>query len=328
MTTSSQMSTTPARSSTARRLTVITVALSLCAASVASGQTPAAARSGTPFSTPQVAASALIQAAANFDEAALAAMFGPDGKDLVSTGDPVRDKSYALAFASLARQGHAVVMSTTHPGQATLQVGLEHWPLPVPIVKIAGQWYFDARRGRDEILFRRVGANELDAIEVCRGFVEAQKEYALTLHDDSPTHQYAQRIISTPGKQDGLYWKNADGTDGGPISEAVGRAIEEGYAVDTASAYHGYIFHVLTGQGPAAPLGELDYVIGGAMIGGFALIATPAEYGVTGVQTFIVDYDGIVYQKDLGPDSVALARRIARYNPDKTWTRTNDTWVK
>jgi hypothetical protein len=310
------------------RLAVTTLALSLCAASLASAQKPAPAPRGTSFSTPQAAATALIQAASNFDEAALVEMFGPDGKDLVSTGDPVRDKSYAVAFASLAQQGHTVVVSAADPARATLQVGLEHWPLPVPMVKVAGKWYFDARRGRDEILFRRVGANELDAIEVCRGFVEAQKEYALALHDDSPTHQYAQRIISTPGRQDGLYWKNADGTDGGPISEAVGRAIEEGYAVDTASAYHGYIFHVLTGQGPAAPLGELDYVIGGAMIGGFALIATPAEYGVTGVQTFIVDYDGIVYQKDLGPDSVALARQITRYNPDKSWTRTNDTWVK
>jgi hypothetical protein len=255
-------------------------------------------------------------------------MFGPDGKDLVSTGDPVRDKSYALAFASLAQEGHALVVSPTNPSRATLQVGLERWPLPVPLVSVAGKWYFDAKTGRDEILFRRVGANELDAIEVCRGFVEAQKDYALALHDDSRTHQYAQRIISTSGKQDGLYWKNADGTDGGPIGEAVARAIEEGYAVETASAYHGYIFHVLKGQGPAAPLGELDYVIDGAMIGGFALIATPAEYGVTGVQTFIVNHDGIVYQKDLGPDSVALAKQITRYNPDKTWTRTNDAWTK
>src|SRR6185436_17433987 len=195
---------------------------------------------------------------------------------------------------------HAVVLSPTNPARATLQVGRERWPLPVPLVRIAGQWYFDARAGRDEILFRRVGANELDAIEVCRGFVEAQKDYALDLHDDSRMHQYAQRIISAPGKQDGLYWKNGDGTDGGPISERVAKAIEEGYNVDVASAYHGYIFHVLKGQGPAAPRGELDYVIGGAMIGGFALIATPAEYGVTGVQSFIVNYDSIVYQKDLG----------------------------
>jgi hypothetical protein len=326
---------------TARHLAVTALALGLFGAPAMFAQTaatpkpaakpvaapvpPAGAR---PFPTPQAAASALIEAAANFDEPAIEAMFGPDGKDLVSTEDPVRDRSYALAFAALAKEGHAVVVSPTNPSRATLQAGREHWPLPVPIVKVGGKWYFDARGGHDEVLFRRVGANELDAIEVCRGFVEAQKDYALTLHDDSRIHQYAQRIISTPGKQDGLYWKNADGTDGGPISEAVATAIEEGYAVDAASAYHGYIFHVLTGQGPAAPLGELDYVIGDAMIGGFALIATPAEYAVTGVQTFIVDYDGIVYQKDLGPDSVALARQITRYNPDKTWKRTNDDWAK
>jgi hypothetical protein len=255
-------------------------------------------------------------------------MFGPDGKDLVSTEDPVRDKTYALAFASLAQMGHAVVVSPSNPSRATLQAGPEHWPLPVPLVRIAGKWYFDARAGRDEILFRRVGANELDAIEVCRGFVEAQKEYSLDPHDNSRVHQYAQRIVSTPGTQDGLYWKNADGTEGGPISEAVAMAIDEGYAVDTASAYHGYIFQVLKGQGSAAPLGELDYVIGDAMIGGFALIATPAEYGVTGVQTFIVNHDGIVYQKDLGPHSTALAKQITRYNPDKTWIRTNDAWAK
>jgi hypothetical protein len=329
------------RSTAMRRLAVTTIAFGLLGAPVMFSQTvstPKSAAKPVPaavpppgakaFPTAQAAASALIQAASNVDEAAVAAMFGSNGKDLVNTEDPVRDKSYALAFAALAQEAHAVVVSPTHPNRATLEVGRDHWPLPVPLVRIAGHWYFDAKAGRDEILFRRVGANELDAIDVCRGFVEAQKEYALTLHDDSRVHQYARRIISTPGKQDGLYWKNADGTDGGPISEVVAKAIEEGYAVETASAYHGYMFHVLTGQGLAARLGELDYVIGDAMIGGFALTATPAEYAVTGVQTFIVDYDGIVYQKDLGPDSVALAKQITRYNPDKTWTRTNDAWVK
>ena len=280
------------------------------------------------FATPQAAATALIQAASVFDEAALIALVGPDGKDLVTTEDPVRDKSHALAFATLAKAGHTVVVNPSNPSRATVQVGKDNWPLPIPLVRVAGKWYFDAAAGRDEVLFRRVGGNELDAIEVCRGFVEAQKEYSLELHDGSRVHQYAQRIISTPGKQDGLYWKNTDGTDGGPISEAVAKAIEEGYNVDKKSAYHGYIFQILKGQGPAAPLGELDYVINGAMIGGFALIATPAEYGVTGVQTFIVNYNGIVYQKDLGPDSVNLAKQITRYNPDKTWVRTNDAWVK
>jgi hypothetical protein len=325
-----------------KRIAVTALALALFAAPVVFSQTastqkpaapkpaaaPAPPQGTTAFPTAQAAATALIKAASTFDEPALAAMFGPDGKDLVSTEDPVRDKSYAAAFASLAQEGHSVVVSTSNPSRATLHVGRDRWPLPVPLVRIAGKWYFDAKAGRDEILFRRVGANELDAIEVCHGFVEAQKEYALDLHDGSGVHQYAQRIISTPGKQDGLYWKNADGSDGGPISEAVAKAIEEGYSVDTATAYHGYFFHVLKGQGPDAPLGELDYVIGGAMIGGFALIATPAEYGVTGVQTFIINHDGIVYQKDLGPDSLNLAKQITRYNPDKTWRRTNDSWPR
>jgi hypothetical protein len=326
---------------TTRHIAVTALALCLFGApvifsQVASAPKPAAKSATTAapppgakaFATPQAAAAALIQAAAAFDEPALVAMFGTGGKDLVTTEDPVQDKSHALAFAALAAEGHTVVVSPSNPSRATLQVGKDQWPLPVPLVKIAGKWYFDAKAGRDEILFRRVGGNELDAIEVCRGFVEAQKAYALDLHDGSSVHQYAQRIISTPGKQDGLYWKNADGSDGGPISETVAKAIEEGYNVDKISAYHGYIFHVLKGQGPAARLGELDYVIGDAMIGGFALIATPADYGVTGVQTFIVSHDGIVYQKDLGPDSVNLAKQITRYNPDKTWVRTNDGWGK
>ncbi len=268
-------------------------------ASPPAAKPPAGAKA---FATPQAAATALIEAASAFDQPALIAIVGPDGKDVVSTEDPVRDKSQAVAFAVMAKEGHKVVVSASNPNRATLQVGKDQWPLPIPLVRVAGKWYFDAASGRDEILFRRIGGNELDAIDVCRGFVVAQKEYALERHDGSPVHQYAQRIISTPGKQDGLYWKNADGTDGGPIGEAVAKAIEEGYNVDKASAYHGYIFNVLKGQGPAAPLGELDYVINGAMIGGFALIATPAEYGVTGIQTFIVSYNGIVYQKDLGPD--------------------------
>jgi hypothetical protein len=335
------MTATSTRSKTTRRIAATTLALVLAGGPVLLSQatsTPKPAAKPTPapvppvgaraFATAQAAADALILAAKNFDAPALVAMFGPEGRDLVTTEDPVRDRSYAVAFASLADEGHTVVVSPTSPSRATLQVGQERWPLPVPLVRIGGKWYFDAKAGHDEILFRRVGANELDAIEVCRGFVEAQKEYALGLHDGSRVHQYAQRIISTPGKQDGLYWKNADGTDGGPISEAVAKAIEEGYGVQTASAYHGYLFNVLKGQGSAAPLGELDYVIGGAMIGGFALIATPAEYGVTGVQTFIISHDGIVYQKDLGPDSVALAKAITRYNPDKTWVRTNDEWAK
>ena len=180
-------------------------------------------------------------------------------------------------------------------------------------------------RGANEILYRRIGANELDAIQVCRGFVEAEKEYAEQAHDDSGVSQYAQKIISTPGKRDGLYWKNEDGTSGGPIGENVARAIEEGYSSKT-QPYHGYFFKVLKGQGPAARLGLLDYVVDGIMIGGFALVAVPADYRVTGVKTFIVSYDGIVYEKDLGADSLKIFESMDRYNPDKTWHPTDDQW--
>jgi hypothetical protein len=202
------------------------------------------------FATAQAAVDALIQAATAFDEPALIAIFGPDNKDLVTTGDAVRDKSYAAAFSALAKEGLAVAVNPSTPSRATLEVGKERWPLPVPLVKVAGKWYFDAKAGRDEILFRRVGANELDAIEVCRGFVEAQKQYALDLHDDSKVHQYAQRIISTPGKQDGLFWRNADGSEGGPISESVAKAIEEGYAVEKGVGLSRLLLSGLEGPGP------------------------------------------------------------------------------
>ena len=279
------------------------------------------------FATPDEAAKALIKAAEEFDLPALMEVLGPDGQDLVSSGDPVQDKNYILAFAARAKEKNSVALDPSNPNRAILSVGDEDWPLPVPMVKKAGKWRFDSRAGRNEVLFRRIGANELNAIQVCRGFVEAQLEYASDVHDDSGIHQYAQRLISSPGKQDGLYWTNADGTPGGPVSEAVARAIDEGYTLAKDSAYHGYYFHLLQGQGPAAPKGQLDYIIKGMMIGGFALIAVPAEYKVTGVQTFVVNYDGIVYQKDLGPDSLNIAKQVERYNPDKTWRRTDDEWA-
>jgi len=281
---------------------------------------------GQAFDTPQKAVTALVQAAGNFDVPALLKIFGPDGKDLVSTADPVRDKNAALAFAAKAQEKNKVTIDAKNQARAILSIGNDDWPVPVPIVRKKGKWYFDSQEGHDEIVYRRIGANELDAIQICRGFVEAQKEYATQIHDDSGVNQYAQKIISTPGTQDGLYWKNADGTPGGPISEAVARAIQEGYSPGNKSGYHGYYFKVLKGQGPAARLGQLDYVINGIMIGGFALVAVPAEYRVTGVKTFIVSYDGIVYEKDLGSDSLNIAKNMELYNPDKTWRVTNDEW--
>ena len=277
------------------------------------------------FDTPQQAAQELIKAAAAYDVPELMAIFGPDGEDFVESADPVRDKNNAQAFATEAQAKNSVSVSTSNPNQATIIVGDEGWPFPVPLVKKTGKWYFNAKEGRQEILYRRIGANELDAITVCRGYVEAQREYALEIHDDSGVNQYAQKIFSSPGKQDGLYWQNADGSSGGPIGDAVAKALAEGYSTGKAG-FHGYYFKILKGQGPAAPLGKIDYVIEGIMIGGFGLVAVPAEYRVTGVKTFIVSNSGIVYQKDLGPDSLDIVKNMELYNPDKTWQPTDDQW--
>jgi Protein of unknown function (DUF2950) len=277
------------------------------------------------FDTAQQAAESLIQAAELFDVPALKDILGPDGEDLVTSEDVVLDKNRAVAFAAKAREKNSIEVDPKNSNRATLSVGNDDWPVPVPIVKRTGKWYFDSKAGRDEVLLRRIGENELDAIEICRGFVEAEEDYAFQKHDDSGVNQYAQRIISTPGKQDGLAWKNPDGTWGGPVGEDVAKALEQGYS-DKSQPYHGYYFKVLKGQGPAAHMGQMDFVVKGAMIGGFALAAAPAQYRVTGVQTFIVSHDGTVYEKDLGPDTLKAFQSMDRFNPDKTWHPTEDQW--
>jgi hypothetical protein len=277
------------------------------------------------FDTPKQAADALIQVAANFDVAVAKEILGPDSEDIVASEDPVQDKNRAAQFAAKAKEKNSVEIDKKNPNRAILLVGNDDFPLPIPIVKHKGKWSFDTKVGREEILNRRIGANELNAIEICRGFDEAQHEYAQEKHDDSKVNQYAQRIISSPGKHDGLAWQNADGTWGGPVGEEVAKALEQGYTQQSQpQPYHGYYFKVLKGQGPSAPMGEMDFVVGGAMIGGFALAAAPAEYRVTGVQTFIVGPDGVVYEKDLGPDTLKTFQSVDRYNPDKTWKVTED----
>src|SRR5437868_1418296 len=277
------------------------------------------------FDTPKQAADALIQVAANLDVAAAKEILGPDGEDIVASEDPVMDKNRATEFANKAKEKTSVEVDKKNPSHAILLVGNDDFPLPIPIVKQKGKWFFDTKVGREGILNRRVGANELNAIEICRGFDEAQHEYAQEKHDDSKVNQYAQRIISTPGKHDGLAWQNPDGTWGGPVGEGVAKALEQGYSNPSQpQPYHGYYFKVLKGQGPAAPMGEMDFVVGGAMIGGFALAAAPAEYRVTGVMTFIVGPDGVVYEKDLGPDTLKTFQSMDKYNPDKTWKVTGD----
>jgi hypothetical protein len=276
------------------------------------------------FETPKEAADALIQVAGNFDAAAAKEILGPDSDDIIASEDPVQDKNRATAFAEKAKEKNSIEMDKKDSNRAILLVGNDDFPLPIPIVKRKGKWSFDTKVGREEILNRRIGANELNAIQVCRGFVEAQKDYAAEKHDDSKVNQYAQRIISTPGKHDGLAWQNPDGTWGGPVGEEAAKALEEGYSVGQSKPYHGYYFKVLKGQGPAAPLGQVDFVVKDAMIGGFALAAAPAQYRVTGVQTFMVSHDGVVYEKDLGPDTLKIFQGMDRYNPDNTWKVTED----
>jgi hypothetical protein len=275
------------------------------------------------FTTPEAACEALIVAAEKFDVPALMEILGPDGLDLVVTNDQVRDRNQAAAFAAQARVRSQVLRDSKKPHAAVLTVGTEDWPVPIPLVEKHGGWRFDSKAGREEVLNRRIGTNELDAIEVCHGYVEAQHEYALEKHDGARVNQYAQRVISTPGRQDGLAWQAPDGSWQGPVGEAIGRAIAEGY-VDRFDPYHGYFFKILKRQGPAAPMGEMDYVVEGVMIGGFALVAAPAEYAVTGVKTFIVSHDGIVYEKDLGPKTLEQFRAMDRYNPDPTWSPVED----
>jgi hypothetical protein len=295
----------------------ISAAQQMAATTASTGATTAAAVET--FDTPKQAAAALIDAAGKFDVPALMQIFGPNGHDVVFSGEYSQDRKHAADFASEAKEKNSVSVDPKSDRRAFLLVGNEDWPFPVPIVKTGDKWAFDAKAGLQELIYRRIGANELDAIEICHGYVEAQHEYALQPHEGYAANQYAQQIVSTPGKQDGLAWQNSDGTWGGPIGEKIATAIEQGYT-SSAEPYHGYFFKVLKGQGPAAPLGQMNFVVEGIMIGGFALVASPAEYGVTGVKTFIVSNDGVVYEKDLGPTTLDEFQKMELFNPDKSWT--------
>jgi hypothetical protein len=325
------MTSTPANLNLSRlsRTVVATVCIVVCASvlSVAEQSTatkaPAAAvarsASTMTFDTPQKAADALVNAAEKFDVVALSHMFGPGGEGVVFSGEFAQDRKHAADFAAEAHEKESVSVDPKTGNRAFILVGNEDWPFPVPIVKSGNKWFFDGKAGLQELLYRRIGANELDAIQVCHGYVEAQYEYAMQPREGFDVNQYAQRIVSTPGKQDGLAWQNADGTWGGPIGEKIAQAIEQGYT-SSAEPYHGYFFKVLKGQGPDAPLGQMDFVVKNVMIGGFALVAAPAEYGVTGVKTFIVSHDGVVYEKDFGPKTLDEFKNMERFNPDKSWT--------
>jgi hypothetical protein len=271
------------------------------------------------FDSAEKAADALVDATDKFDVTALIKIVGSQGEDLILTGEYAQDRERAQEFAAQARKKKHVALDPKTDARAYLLVGEEDWPFALPIVKRDGRWSFDAAAGRQELMFRRIGSNELDAIEICEGYVEAQFDYAYRKRTGYEAPQYAQRIISSPGKQDGLAWQKPDGTWAGPIGEKIARALEQGYNLK-AEPYHGYFFKVLKAQGPAAPLGTMDYVVKGIMIGGFALVAAPAEYGETGLKTFMVSHTGVVYENDLGPETLEEFQKMDRFNPDKSWT--------
>jgi len=299
------------------KILVLSAAALLCAsASVADAQQA--------FKTPDEAASALASAAKASDMKALTKVLGPDGEDIVSSGDEVADAATRQKFVAAYDAKHQIKMDDDN--KATMIVGNDDFPIPIPIVRKDGQWKFDTEAGREEILFRRIGRNELDAIQSCLAYVDAQNEYAEKDRTGAGVKAYAQRIVSDQGKRDGLYWPTSQGEEPSPLGELVAQATAQGYKTDAGrTPFHGYYFKILKKQGPAAPGGALDYVVRGNMIGGFGLVAYPAEYRNSGVKTFIVSHSGKVYEKDLGPKTAKLAEQITAYNPDKTWQEVKDT---
>ena len=294
-----------------------TIAALLCTAiSVASAQQA--------FKTPDEAAAALVDAAKAGDAKALVTVLGPDGEDIVSSGDEVADAATRQKFVAAYDAKHLITMEGDN--KAILVIGQDDFPLPIPLARKDGMWRFDTAAGRDEILFRRIGKNELEAIQSCLAYVDAQNEYAGKDRTGAGVNTYAQRIISQPGKRDGLYWPTSPGEEASPLGELVAQATRQGYrAGGGRTPFHGYYFKILTKQGAAAPGGEMDYIVHGKMIGGFALIAYPAEYRNSGAMTFLVNHAGTVFQKDLGPDTSRLAERMTSFNPDPSWQKVSDT---
>ena len=272
------------------------------------------------FASPGDAVLALYNAVKSNDMQTINAIFGTNAGPILHSGDDVADKNMAVNFIAKYDQMHRVVME---PDQTvTLYIGAENWPMPIPLVKNSnGGWYFDSETGKQEILYRRVGTNENDAIEILHALVGAQRDYASTLHDTDKTIHYAAKFFSDEGRRDGLYWKSGENEPPSPIGPLLVRAADEGYArkEGKTTPFHGYYYRILTKQGPAAKGGARDYVANGQLVRGFAFLAYPAEYRNSGVMTFIVNEDDIVYQKDLGPDTAQLATAISEYNPDKTW---------
>jgi len=297
-------------------------ALILATPVFAQNPAPAAGAGQSTYASPEEAVSTLKAAVAAGDRSALPKLFGPSSAEF-SSGDAVADKAAIALFAKrLAKQSHLVKRAD---GAVVLYLGAENWPFPVPIVKAGDRWFFDGNAGLDEMSGRRIGANELHTVKVCREYVRAQREYADDDRDGDEVMEFAQRFSSKPGQKDGLYWPTAEGEDESPFGPLVAYAESENYnSANGPQPFHGYIFKIVARQGAAAPGGAYGYVINGNMIGGFALVAYPADWGSSGLTTFIVNQQGKVFEKDLGPRTSAIAAGMRVYNPDSTWTAVDE----
>jgi hypothetical protein len=275
------------------------------------------------FASPEEAVKALVDAvkADNMEE--LRAIFGPAGKEVLSSGDATEDRAGREGFLKAYETKNALIQDGD--AKVVLQIGTEEWPFPIPIVKRGERWSFDTRKGKEELINRRIGRNELNTIQVCLAYVDAQREYALKDRDANGLLEYAQKFRSDPGKKNGLYWEVKAGEAQSPLGPLFAAAQERGYSTKGAGGkpvpYYGYYYRILTGQGKNAPGGAYDYMVRGNMIGGFALVAYPAKYGSSGIMTFIVNQDGVVYQKDLGKSTEKSAVAMKLFNPDQTWKR-------
>ena len=276
------------------------------------------------FKSPEEAVRALGDAVKRNDTKELLTIFGPEGKELISSGDKVADETGRERFAQAYEEMNKLV--SENDTKVILHVGKGDWPFPIPVVKRGEYWLFDTMAGREEILNRRIGRNELSAIQVCLAYVDAQREYILKDRDEDKLLEYARRLQSRKGKKNGLYWEAKEGEEQSPLGPLIAKAAREGYIgrrpLGRRNPYHGYHYKILKSQGKNAPGGEYDYVVEGKMIGGFALVAYPSEYGNSGVMTFIVNQDGVVYEKDLGKETEKIARAMKTFDPDKTWKKT------
>jgi len=297
----------------------IAIAVSLCCGQSSLAQ----AIKQTTFATPEDAVVALVDSDKASDAGALRALFGAEGETVLASGDPIMDQRNREVFL-VAYAEQAMLMAVT-PNSSILYIGNEQWPFPIPLVKEGQTWRFDTAAGVQEILFRRIGRNELTTIQVCRAFVDAQQEYAAQGHDGKSAGAYAQRITSTPGRQDGLYWKSGDIEQLSPLGEfAAAAAVEGDQRVGRPAAFHGYSFRILTGEASSTDRAAVSYVNNGEMRGGFALIAIPAVYGSSGVMSFMENQNGTVYEKDLGPKTTAIAADITQFEIDSSWKRVTE----